>query len=249
MRESPTAIKPMIIPLNHLNPVARLEETQKGDYSTQIGDYYRKPAAMNIADALFTRTQQNVLGLLFGNPARCFYTNEILRRVNMGRGTVRRELDRLVAAGLVTVRQEGNRRFYQANPDSPVFAELSTLVAKIQAGRMAGDDPDTQDSLMIIGVPPVPRAAIRQLAQQYHIRRLNLFGSAARGELKPDSDIDLLVEFEDDQLPSLGGMVDIQQAFSELFGGRKVDVATPAILSNPYRQRAIEKDMEELYAA
>jgi predicted nucleotidyltransferase len=44
-------------------------------------------------------------------------------------------------------------------------------------------------------------------------------------------------------------MVEIQDAFSVLFGGRKVDVATPSILNNPYRRRAIEKDMEELYAA
>ena len=44
-------------------------------------------------------------------------------------------------------------------------------------------------------------------------------------------------------------MVEIQAAFSGLFGGRKVDVATPAILNNPYRKHAIEKDMQELYAA
>ena len=76
-----------------------------------------------------------------------------------------------------------------------------------------------------------------------------LFGSAVRGNLKPDRDIDLLVEFENGGAPSLGGMVEIQEVFSELFGGRKVDVATPSILNNPYRKRAIEKDMEELYAA
>ena len=44
-------------------------------------------------------------------------------------------------------------------------------------------------------------------------------------------------------------MVEIQEAFAALFGGRKVDVATPATLNNPYRQREIEKDMEELYVA
>jgi hypothetical protein len=47
----------------------------------------------------------------------------------------------------------------------------------------------------------------------------------------------------------MGGMVDIQDAFVELFQGHKVDVATPSILNNPYRKRAIEKDMEVLYAA
>ena len=92
-------------------------------------------------------------------------------------------------------------------------------------------------------------ADVTKLAQQYHIRRLMLFGSAARGELTPTSDIDLLVEFEAGKVPSLGTMIDIQDAFSVLFGGRKVDLATPAILNNPYRRRSIEKDMEVLYAA
>ncbi len=106
-----------------------------------------------------------------------------------------------------------------------------------------------QDRLVIGGTIEVSRAALRELAQRYHIRRLVLFGSAARGELRPDSDIDLLVEFETGKAPSLGGMVEIQEAFAALFGGRKVDMATPSVLNNPYRRRAIEKDMEELYAA
>jgi len=106
-----------------------------------------------------------------------------------------------------------------------------------------------RDKLVIGGEIVVSRAALQELAQRYHIRRLDLFGSAARGELKPDSDIDLLVEFEKGRSPSLGGMVEIRDAFVALFGGRKVDVATPAILNNPYRQREIVKNMEELYAA
>jgi len=76
-----------------------------------------------------------------------------------------------------------------------------------------------------------------------------LSGSAARGEITPDSYIDLLVEFEGGKSPSLGGMVKISDAFSKLFNGRKVDIATPSILNNPYRRREIEKDMELLYAA
>ena len=96
---------------------------------------------------------------------------------------------------------------------------------------------------------PVPRIVLSELARRYHIKRLALFGSAARGELTPSSDIDLLVEFEQGLAPSLGGMTAINNAFSSLFGGRKVDIATPAILKNPYRRREIEKDLELLYAA
>lgn len=105
------------------------------------------------------------------------------------------------------------------------------------------------DELLIGGLIVVSKAAVQDMAKRFHINRLALFGSAARGALSPDSDIDLLVEFEKGKEPSLGGMVDIQNAFATLFGGRKVDVATPSILNNPYRKRAIEKDMQELYAA
>ncbi|HEY5602921.1 MAG TPA: nucleotidyltransferase domain-containing protein [Gammaproteobacteria bacterium] len=103
--------------------------------------------------------------------------------------------------------------------------------------------------IVIGGSIVVSRAALHEAVKRFHIRRLVLFGSAARGELTPDSDIDLLVDFEHGLEPSLGGMVDIQDAFVKLFGGRKVDMATLSILNNPYRKRAIEKDMEELYAA
>ena len=108
------------------------------------------------------------------------------------------------------------------------------------------NDPDT---LVVGGEIAVSRSDLQDLINRYHITRLNVFGSAARGELGPESDIDLLVEFEKNHSPSMGGMVEIQDAFEKLFAGRKVDVATLSILNNPYRKREIEKDMEELYAA
>lgn len=95
----------------------------------------------------------------------------------------------------------------------------------------------------------IARSELQELVKRYHIRRILLFGSAARNELRSDSDIDLIIEFTPGGAPSLGGLVDIQEAFSRLFDGRKVDIATPSILRNPYRRRSIEKDMEELYAA
>lgn len=207
--------------------------------------------ATSIGDALFTRTQQKVLGLLFGKPDKSFYTNEIMRLVDMGRGTVSRELERLVSAGLLTVTQEGNQKHYQANANSTIFKELISIVRKtfcvtdeIQEALM-----HDKDNILIAGVLTVSRTALKKLVALHHIRRLDLFGSAARGELKADSDIDLLVDFEKGKAPSLGGMVKLQDDFSTLFGGRKVDVATPSILNNPYRRQAIKKDMEELYVA
>lgn len=205
----------------------------------------------SIGNALFTRTQQKVLGLLFGTPDKSLYTNEIMRRVAMGRGTVSRELERLVKAGLLTMSREGNQNYYRANPECPVYDELLSIVRKLALAEDAFMDRKVinGDVLKIDGRLSVSRSALDALIKRYHIKRLALFGSAARGELTPTSDIDLLVEFEEGKSPSLGGMVVISDAFSQLFGGRNVDVATPAILNNPYRRREIEKDMELLYAA
>ena len=105
------------------------------------------------------------------------------------------------------------------------------------------------DALVIGRQLQVSRAALHELAQRYHVRRLVLFGSAARGELKPDSDIDLLVEFDPEKAPSLWGVQALHEDFSRLFGGRKVDIVPPEVLRNPYRRKAIERDAQVLYEA
>lgn len=115
------------------------------------------------------------------------------------------------------------------------------------------DDPRRRDdgkSMISIGGPiTVERDALERLARRRNIRNVTLFGSAARDELTPDSDIDLLLEFEPGRAPSLGGMVALKEEFSALFGGRSVDLATPSILRNPYRRRAIQREGRTLYAA
>lgn len=150
----------------------------------------------------------------------------------------------------------------------PVLYELLVLVDAIRGGRAREREiairelqhrlgleavleetmlKDDKDTLVIGGTIAVPRAALEQLVRRYHIRRLELFGSAARGELKPDSDIDLLVEFEPGQAPSLWTSQELQDDFSRLFGGKPVDISPPEILRNPYRRKTIERDAQVLY--
>lgn len=81
-------------------------------------------------DALFTRTQRQVLGLLFGHPERSFYANEVVRLAGVGTGSTQRELKRLTDAGLLTCSSVGNQKHYQANRACPVFAELRGIVIK-----------------------------------------------------------------------------------------------------------------------
>ncbi len=127
----------------------------------------------SISDALFTKTQQRVLGLLYGQPDHSFYTNEIVRRADMGRGTVRRELDRLIGAGLLTVTHSGNQHHYQANSLNPIFSELKAIVRKT------------------FGIADVIRSTIEPFVEQ--IELAFIYGSIAKGEETADSDIDLLV--------------------------------------------------------
>jgi hypothetical protein len=77
------------------------------------------------------------------------------------------------------------------------------------------------------------------ICQRHHIRRLSLFGSRLKRTSRPDSDVDLLVEFEPGARPSLLTMVEIELELSPLLGGRKVDLRTPAELSRYFRDEVV----------
>jgi predicted nucleotidyltransferase len=130
-------------------------------------------APTSLADALFTTTQQRVLALIFGQPGRSFYASELIERTGSGSGAVQRELKRLASSGLVTVKRIGNQKHYQANPDSPVFEELSSLVKKTVAL-----------------VEPI-REALASLVDRIDLAVL--YGSVAKGTDTAASDIDILI--------------------------------------------------------
>lgn len=147
----------------------------------------------SIGDALFTKTQQRVLGLLYGKPDRSFYTNEIVRWADMGRGTIRRQLDRLVSAGLLQVSSAGNQRHYQANAANPIHTELLAIVRKT------------------FGVADVIREALKSLDSK--IEFAFVFGSMAKGEDSAASDIDLMVVAEALPYADLAAvLVDVEDA-------------------------------------
>jgi len=126
-----------------------------------------------LGDALFSGTQRRVLGLLFGNPERSYYARELIRLAGAGAGGVQREVARLTQSGLVTIRSIGNQKHYQANPASPVFAELCALANKTFA---------LADPL---------RAALQPLSSR--IEAAFVYGSVARREDTATSDVDLMV--------------------------------------------------------
>lgn len=77
--------------------------------------------------------------------------------------------------------------------------------------------------------------AVKQFCESHQIRKLALFGSQAKGTAQPDSDIDVLVDFEPDSVPGLMGMAALEDELSRLMGGRKVDLRTLRDLSRHFR--------------
>lgn len=136
----------------------------------------RRQRTESLADALFSTTQQRVLGLLFGQPDRSFYATELIRMVGAGSGTVQRELARLEQSGLVTVRRLGTQKHYQANPDSPLYEELCGIARKT------------------VGLAEPLRDALNPIASK--ITAAFVYGSVARREDHAASDIDLMVVSE-----------------------------------------------------
>ncbi len=130
-------------------------------------------ASTSLGDALFPATRQKVLGLFFGQPWRDFSVSELIAEAGAGSGGVQRELKRLISSGLVLAESIGRQRRYRANPASPVYAELCSIVRKT------------------IGPADQLRAALEPLADQLEVALM--FGSVAKGTDTAQSDIDVLL--------------------------------------------------------
>src|SRR5712691_2080878 len=171
-------------------------------------------ARSGLADALFAKVQQRVLGVLFGNPRRSFYANEVIGLANSGTGAVQRELARLEAAGLVTVTRMGKQKHYQANASSPVFEELRALILKT------------------FGLAEVLRAALEPVSQD--IRAAFVYGSIAKGQDTAMSNIDLMVV--SDRLTYRDLFAALENAARRL--GRKV---SPTVYSSKELSRRVKQ--------
>lgn len=132
----------------------------------------RRTTRKSLADALFTKTQQRVLRVLFGQPDRSFYASELIRDAGTGSGAAQRELARLKDSGLIVARRIGNQKHYQANAASPLHPELRNIVLKT------------------VGLAEPLREALEPVASD--IRAAFVDGSVAKAD-EAGSDIDLVV--------------------------------------------------------
>lgn len=128
---------------------------------------------VSLAGALFTQTQQRVLGLLFGQPQRSFTVSELIAATGAGSGAVQREVAKLADSGLLTVQPQGNQKRYRANPAAPIHDELVGIVQKT------------------VGLAEPLREALAPLADR--ILAAFVYGSVARRSDTAASDIDLMI--------------------------------------------------------
>lgn len=94
----------------------------------------------------------------------------------------------------------------------------------------------------------ISEADLGKFCRTHGIRRLSLFGSTLKGTAGSDSDVDLLVEFEQGRIPGLLGLAAMEAELSDLMGGRRVDLRTPNDLSYQFRESAL-KAAEVQYGA
>ena len=172
------------------------------------------PRTRGLGDALFASTEQRVLTLLFGQPGRSFFSTEVIALAQSGRGAVQRVLARLEASGLVTVRRVGTQKHYQANPDSPIFDELRSIVRKT------------------FGLAEPLRAALAPFVSL--IVSAFVYGSVAKREDTASSDIDLMIVSDTISYPDLYAA--LQSVGEEL--GRKVN---PTVYSQESYARALRE--------
>ena len=126
---------------------------------------------MILRDIVSSRSKAEILRLLFGLDRRDYHLRELSRRSGLALRTVQQELARLAKAGLVTARRDGNRVYYQANQQNPVYGDLRSIVLKT-----AGLVGVLQGALQIPG-----------------IEFAFVFGSVASGKAHADSDVDLMI--------------------------------------------------------
>ncbi len=123
--------------------------------------------------------------------------------------------------------------------DSRRLHQTSLEAASRQATRLLGEEDMRQNNIEI------PRDKIADFCRRHHIRRLALFGSVLRDDFQPDSDVDILVEFEAGHSPGLA-FFSMEEELSELLG-RKAELHTPNFLSRYFRDK-VQAEAETQYA-
>ncbi len=87
----------------------------------------------------------------------------------------------------------------------------------------------------------IQKDKIAEFCKKHHIQQLAIYGSALRDDFKPESDIDVLIDFDPNHIPGFFKLFEMEAELSDIFGGRKVDIRTPQDLSRYFRDKVKEE--------
>ena len=204
-------------------------------------------------ELLFGAYRRRVLSLLLSRPDRSFYVREMARLTGTPAGSLHRELKLLTGAGLLVRSTLGNQVRYQADHGCPIYESLAAIFSKSTSPAKPGLVPSRasdHDSAAMRNPVASRRAELAPLCRRFHVRTLDLIGSAARGTFDPErSDLDFVVTFED--LPPVefaDAFFGLREGLAALFG-RPVDLLTDDSIRNPYLRESIGRSRQALYAA
>lgn len=209
---------------------------------------------------LFGSYRRQILKLLLGQPDESLHVREIARRTAVPVGSLHRELRTLAEAGILERTPVEAQVRYRANPRCRLFGPLSAIFA----GRAAVNDASpelrvAEPSPTYSAAAPasarervfarlnLPERVLAAFARRHGLKRLSFFGSVTRGDFRPDSDVDVLVDFAGPRRNPFA-KVDIADELSALLGGRNVDVVTTGVFRNAHRRASIERDLVTVHA-
>jgi predicted nucleotidyltransferase len=184
-----------------------------------------------------SKLRVKVLGRLFANPEERYYVRQLTALIGEDSTNVSRELARLEKTGILISTAEGKQKYYQANKQSPVFNELKGLLTFVVDGGALNTASPAPVRIKI------PQEKLAEFCRRRHIKKLSLFGSVLRDDFGPDSDVDVLVEFETGHTPGFA-IIDMENELSGMVG-RKVDMRTPNDLSRYFRDRVVRESRVE----
>jgi len=87
----------------------------------------------------------------------------------------------------------------------------------------------------------IQKDKVTEFCKKHHIQQLAIYGSALRDDFKPESDIDMLIDFDPKHIPSFFKLFEMESELSNIFGGKKVDIRTTQDLSRYFRDKVIKE--------
>jgi predicted nucleotidyltransferase len=124
-----------------------------------------------LSDIVGSKSRAELFRLLFGQPEQELYLRELQRRSGLSVRPIQQEIARLISGGLLLSRKDGNRTYFRANSQHPLFAEIKSMVEKTTGWS----------------------AILKEALDRPEIRIAFVFGSMAADQARPDSDLDLMV--------------------------------------------------------